>query len=271
AGSISMKFPKAARATPPPGSPRKPRRFRPQSSQNRCWWRSTSAATISTARPLPGISAAGGMSRSPTLFSRSAARTDFRPICGAKPDSGWRSAPRPGRIKWSASCFWNRFIGPRPFWPVIPITAHKPRQRRPLKGHRTGSMQPRRNIQSYPDTARRGRLDSVRIPLSIALLSAGFAGMSLLPASAQVAGAAAQTTAASPDAIKQREQELEATRAQQKSAADAQTKLQAEIAAIGQDRSKLNQQLIDIAAQVRGVETRIGDAEARLRPLDSRE
>jgi septal ring factor EnvC (AmiA/AmiB activator) len=132
-------------------------------------------------------------------------------------------------------------------------------------------MQPRRNIHSYPDTARRGQLDSVRIPLSIALLSAGFAGMSLLPASAQVAGAAAQATAASPDVIKQREQELEATRAQQKSAADAQTKLQAEIAAIGQDRSKLNAQLIDIAAQVRGVETRIGDAEARLRPLDARE
>jgi septal ring factor EnvC (AmiA/AmiB activator) len=132
-------------------------------------------------------------------------------------------------------------------------------------------MQPRRNIHSYPDTARRGQLDSVRIPLSIALLSAGFAGMSLLPASAQVAGAAAQATPASPDVIKQREQELEATRAQQKSAADAQTKLQAEIAAIGQDRSKLNQQLIDIAAQVRAVETRIGDAEARLRPLDARE
>ena len=132
-------------------------------------------------------------------------------------------------------------------------------------------MQPRRNIQSYPDTARRGQLDSVRIPLSIALLSAGFAGMSLLPASAQVAGTTAQATATSPDAIKQREQELEATRAQQRSAADAQTRLKAEIAAIGQDRSKLNQQLIDIAAQVRGVETRIGDAEARLRPLDSRE
>jgi septal ring factor EnvC (AmiA/AmiB activator) len=132
-------------------------------------------------------------------------------------------------------------------------------------------MQPRRNIQSYPDTARRGQFDSVRIPLFIALLSAGFAGMSLLPASAQVAGNATQATAASPDAIRQREQELEATRAQQKSAADAQTKLQAEIAAIGQDRSKLNQQLIDIAAQVRAVETRIGDAEARLRPLDARE
>ena len=75
----------------------------------------------------------------------------------------------------------------------------------------------------------------------------------------------------SPDAIKQREQELEAARAQQKSAAELQEKLKADIAAIGQDRSKLNQQLIDIAAQVRGVETRIGDAEARLRPLDSRE
>ena len=92
-----------------------------------------------------------------------------------------------------------------------------------------------------------------------------------LPALAQVAAATQQTTASSPDAIKQREQELEATRVQQKSAADLQAKLKADIAAIGQDRSKLNQQLIDIAAQVRGVETRIGDAEARLRPLDSRE
>ena len=50
-----------------------------------------------------------------------------------------------------------------------------------------------------------------------------------------------------------------------------QAKLKADIAAIGQDRSKLNAQLIDIAAQVRGVETRIGEAEARLRPLDGRE
>src|SRR5476651_2383060 len=132
-------------------------------------------------------------------------------------------------------------------------------------------MQTTRNLQSYPDTTSRGPRSAVRIPFSIALLSAGFAGISLLPASAQVAASTPQTTAASPDAIKQREQELEATRAQQKSAAEAQAKLKADIAAIGQDRSKLNAQLIDIAAQVRGVETRIGDAEARLRPLDSRE
>src|SRR5712692_9229250 len=48
-------------------------------------------------------------------------------------------------------------------------------------------------------------------------------------------------------------------------------KLQTDLAAIGQDHSKLNQRLIDIATQVRSVEARIGDAEARLRPLDSRE
>ena len=132
-------------------------------------------------------------------------------------------------------------------------------------------MQSTRNTHSYPDTIGRGRPSTVRIPISIILLSAGFAAMTLSPAAAQVAGTLPQTTTASPDAIKQREQELEATRAQQKSAAELQEKLKAEMAAMGQDRSKLNQQLIDIAAQVRSVETRIGDAEARLHPLDSRE
>jgi murein hydrolase activator len=88
---------------------------------------------------------------------------------------------------------------------------------------------------------------------------------------AQVTTPAQQAAAPSADDIKQREQELEAAREQQKTAAELQAKLKADIAVIGQDRSKLNAQLIDIAAQVRGVETRIGDAEARLRPLDSRE
>src|SRR4029453_1971225 len=75
----------------------------------------------------------------------------------------------------------------------------------------------------------------------------------------------------SADAIKQREQELEAARIEQRSAAELQQKLKADIAAIGQDRSTLNQQLIDTATQVRTIETRIGDAESRLGPLDSRE
>jgi len=80
--------------------------------------------------------------------------------------------------------------------------------------------------------------------------------------------AAAEPQQPGSGAIMQREQELDAMRAQQKSATEAQEKLKAEIAAIGQDRSKLNQQLIDVAARVRGIETQIGEAEARLRTLD---
>jgi murein hydrolase activator len=128
-----------------------------------------------------------------------------------------------------------------------------------------------RNICLYPDTGRGARRSLTRVALSVALLSASLAGIAVTPAAAQVAASEPQASAASPDAIKQREQELLITRAQQQSAAEAQAKLKADIAALGQDRSKLNQQLIDIAAQVRGVETRIGDAEARLRPLDARE
>jgi septal ring factor EnvC (AmiA/AmiB activator) len=131
-------------------------------------------------------------------------------------------------------------------------------------------MQPARSFSSYHDTVGGGGRASVRISLSIALLSAGFAGINL-PAAAQVAGSPPQTAAPSPEAIKQREQELEAARAQQKSAADLQQKLKAEITTIGQDRSKLNAQLIDVAAKVRNVETRITEAEARLLPLDARE
>src|SRR5436853_4381050 len=125
-----------------------------------------------------------------------------------------------------------------------------------------------RETNSYPDGARRGRPLAIYTPLSLLVLGAGLAPS---PAQTQAAATTLQATAPSADAIKQREQELEAARAQQKSAAELQEKLKADIAAIGQDRSKLNQQLIDIAARVRGVEGRIGDAEARLRPLDARE
>lgn len=108
--------------------------------------------------------------------------------------------------------------------------------------------------------------------LCVALL-AGYPARAQTTPPAPPAAAAQQATATttSPDAIKQREQELDAAREQQRKAAELQEKLKADIAAIGQDRSKLNQQLIDIAGQVRSVETRIADAEARLQPLDGRE
>jgi septal ring factor EnvC (AmiA/AmiB activator) len=130
-------------------------------------------------------------------------------------------------------------------------------------------MQPTRNIHVSGEAGRRGRSSAVRNSISLALLATGLTGFGFAPVFAQLA--TTPSTVASSEEIKQREHELEATRAQQKSAAEAEAKLKLDIAAIGQDRSKLNAQLIDIAAQVRGFETSIGDAEARLRPLDSRE
>src|SRR3954453_20727181 len=107
----------------------------------------------------------------------------------------------------------------------------------------------------------------MRAPIFNLLLIAGVAGASL----AQAQTPAPQTAAVAPDAIKQREQELEAARASKKSAEEAQAKLKAEITSLGQDRTQLNQQLIDTAANVRTVETKIDEAEARLRSLNGRE
>jgi murein hydrolase activator len=80
-------------------------------------------------------------------------------------------------------------------------------------------------------------------------------------------------TPAKPDlnTLKQHDQELDAARAQQRAALEAQTRLKLEIEAIGADRRTLNQQLIDTAARVRDVETNIEATQARLQPLDERE
>jgi septal ring factor EnvC (AmiA/AmiB activator) len=73
------------------------------------------------------------------------------------------------------------------------------------------------------------------------------------------------------DALKQHDQELDAARAQQRAALEAQTKLKLEIEAIGADRRALNQQLIDTAGRVRDVEASIDATQVRLKPLDERE
>jgi septal ring factor EnvC (AmiA/AmiB activator) len=121
-----------------------------------------------------------------------------------------------------------------------------------------------------PSPLRRGLLCAV--PLSTLVLSASLAETARPRQPVQSAAATPTAAAAvSPDDVKQRAQELEDARAAQKSAAESQAKLQADIASIGQDRSKLNQQLIDVAARVRGIEGGMGDTEARLRALDQRE
>ena len=129
---------------------------------------------------------------------------------------------------------------------------------------------PTPRIRHLHAALRRGLLSSV--PLAL-LLSPASAAEPARPGQQAVQSAAATPAAApvSPDVIKQRAQELEDARAAQKSAAEQQAKLQADIASIGQDRSKLNQQLIDVAARVRSIEASMGDTEARLHALDQRE
>src|SRR5215472_18247127 len=64
--------------------------------------------------------------------------------------------------------------------------------------------------------------------------------------------------------VRKHDQELEAVRAEQKKAVDSQKKLQDEIAALSEDRRKLNQALIDSAAGIRAAEGRISATESRL-------
>jgi murein hydrolase activator len=127
-----------------------------------------------------------------------------------------------------------------------------------------------RSCQLQHDTAHRGWF--ALTPLCLLLLaSATLAGPARPVGTAANVAAASPADPVAPDLIKQREQELEQARAAQKSAAEAQAKLKAEIAALGQDSSKLSQQLIEAASRVRTIETSSGEAEGRLRALDGRE
>ncbi len=70
------------------------------------------------------------------------------------------------------------------------------------------------------------------------------------------------------DGLRLRDQELQAVREQQRRTAETEAQLKREINAIGEDRRKFNQALIDTAARLRAVEERIGETESRLKPLD---
>jgi septal ring factor EnvC (AmiA/AmiB activator) len=83
---------------------------------------------------------------------------------------------------------------------------------------------------------------------------------------------AAQNEAADPlKTLKQRDEELKAARDEQRKSAEAEAALKREIEQIGADRTKLNQDLIDTAARLRGVETKVASTQERLKPLDENE
>ncbi len=73
------------------------------------------------------------------------------------------------------------------------------------------------------------------------------------------------------DTLKQRDEELKAARDAQRKVIETEAQLKREIEQFGADRRKLNQDLIDTAARLRGLEGQIAATEARLKPLDDNE
>ncbi len=119
-------------------------------------------------------------------------------------------------------------------------------------------------------------LGAIGAVLSLALASAGaqapprppaevpylpFPPVTSVPPAAKPAG----------ETLKMRGEELEAVRAEQKKVIETEAKLRHEIESIGDDRRKLNQQLIDTAARIRAVESQVAETQQRLKPLDDRE
>jgi septal ring factor EnvC (AmiA/AmiB activator) len=91
------------------------------------------------------------------------------------------------------------------------------------------------------------------------------------PPSAPSPSAAVAKAPSTPDALKQSDQDLDAALAQQRASAENQIKLRSEIEALGQDRRKFNQELIDTAARVRDVEANINTTQERLGALDGQQ
>jgi murein hydrolase activator len=102
--------------------------------------------------------------------------------------------------------------------------------------------------------------------------SALIAGLGLvLPFALSTPGQAQTAKTERLETLRQHDQELGAVRDEQKKAADSEASLKREIEQIGADRRKLNQDLIDTAGRVRGVERKITTTEAKLKPLDENE
>jgi len=73
------------------------------------------------------------------------------------------------------------------------------------------------------------------------------------------------------DALKQNDEKLKSAREEQRKSAETEAVLKHEIEQIGADRRKLNQDLIDTAGRLRGVESRVVATQDRLKPLDDNE
>jgi septal ring factor EnvC (AmiA/AmiB activator) len=98
----------------------------------------------------------------------------------------------------------------------------------------------------------------------------GVAGLALADPQ-ESAVPAEQNASTDADQKAKRERDLEALRAEQRRAAELEARLKAEVESIGQDRSKLNEALIDAAGRLRTLETQIATREGRIQTLDDNE
>ncbi|MGZ5844215.1 MAG: murein hydrolase activator EnvC family protein, partial [Xanthobacteraceae bacterium] len=114
----------------------------------------------------------------------------------------------------------------------------------------------------------------------IILATLGLLPLGLMAASAQAPRARTPAPAdanrsvsppASLDTLKERDEQLEKLRAEQRRILENEAKLKREIEAIGDDRRKFNQQIIETAARVAEVEERAAQTQERLDVLDDKE
>ena len=115
----------------------------------------------------------------------------------------------------------------------------------------------------------------------IILATLGLLPLGLMAASAQAAPRArtpapadanrSVSPPASLDTLKERDEQLEKLRAEQRRILENEAKLKREIEAIGDDRRKFNQQIIETAARVTEVEERAAQTQERLDVLDEKE
>src|SRR5215470_13276396 len=127
-------------------------------------------------------------------------------------------------------------------------------------------------MQAVPSTSAALRPIVVLTAAMLAALSLGLIGASAqTPRPKAPAPAESGRPASNIDTLKERDKELETLRADQRRALENEGKLKREIEAIGDDRRKFNQQIIDAAARVGSVEEQAAQTQERLAPLDDRE
>ena len=114
----------------------------------------------------------------------------------------------------------------------------------------------------------------LRTGMAVAALLAwawGPIGVALAQPPRPPAKSPAASDPATPDAIKQHDQQLDSIRAEQRKSSETEQRLATENNVVADDRRRLNQSLIAAASRIRATEERIVAMETHLRQLESRE